>query len=155
LPSKLKAEIGRELDRLELVKQQIAEVEAARDALLVAGDRSPGKLLLQLRSIDGSEIEPLVAGWSKVMVTVKPKFLEADSGHVATEPRRGAGARYCRQLRTFQAAPASKAGFPARFSRKPCFRVVPLPVVDEPGSTAQELPDDCAESCGVLYDHEM
>jgi hypothetical protein len=80
LPSKLKAEIGRELDRLELVKQQIAEVEAARDALLVAGDRSPGKLLLQLRSIDGSEIEPLVAGWSKVMVTVKPKFLEADSG---------------------------------------------------------------------------
>ena len=55
LPPKLKAEIGRELDRLELVKQQIAEVEAARDTLLVAEDRSPGKLLLQLRSI-GPEI---------------------------------------------------------------------------------------------------
>jgi transposase len=51
LPQRLKAEIGRELDRLELVKQQIAEVEAARDALLVAEDNSPGKLLLQLRSI--------------------------------------------------------------------------------------------------------
>ncbi len=55
LPQRLKAEIGRELDRLELVKQQIAEVEAARDALLAAEDRSPGKLLLQLRSI-GPEI---------------------------------------------------------------------------------------------------
>ncbi|MDH3663251.1 MAG: IS110 family transposase [Alphaproteobacteria bacterium] len=55
LPPKLKAEIGRELDRLELVKQQIAEVEAARDDLLIAEDRSPGKLLLQLRSI-GPEI---------------------------------------------------------------------------------------------------
>ena len=55
LPARLKAEIGRELDRLELVKQQIAEVEAARDALLVTEDRSPGNLLLQLRSI-GPEI---------------------------------------------------------------------------------------------------
>ncbi len=51
LPLRLKREIVRELDRLELVKQQIAEVEAARNALLVAEDRSPGKLLLQLRSI--------------------------------------------------------------------------------------------------------
>jgi transposase len=55
LPPGLKAEIGRELDRLELVAQQIAEVEAARDALLIVEDRSPGKLLLQLRSI-GPEI---------------------------------------------------------------------------------------------------
>ena len=54
LPPGLKAEIGRELDRLELVKQQIAEIEAARDALLVAEDRSPGELLLQLRSIGPS-----------------------------------------------------------------------------------------------------
>ena len=52
---RLKAEISRELDRLELVKRQIAEIEAARDALLAAEDRSPGKLLLQLRSI-GPEI---------------------------------------------------------------------------------------------------
>ena len=54
----LKAEIGRELDRLELVKQQIAEIEAARDALLASQDKAavtPGKLLLQLRSI-GPEI---------------------------------------------------------------------------------------------------
>jgi transposase len=51
----LKAEIGRELDRLELVEQQIAEVEAARDALLASQDKAPGKLLLQLRSI-GPEI---------------------------------------------------------------------------------------------------
>jgi len=55
LPPKLKAEISRELDRLELVKQQIAEVEAARDALLASQDKAPGKLLLQLRSI-GPEI---------------------------------------------------------------------------------------------------
>ena len=55
LPQRLEAEIGRELDRLELVKRQIAEIEAARDALLAAEDRSPGKLLLQLRSI-GPEI---------------------------------------------------------------------------------------------------
>jgi transposase len=58
LPPGLKAEISRELDRLELVKQQIAEVEAARDALLAAQNEmamTPGKLLLQLRSI-GPEI---------------------------------------------------------------------------------------------------
>jgi transposase len=51
LPPGLKAEIGRELDRLELLRQQIAEVEATRDSLLAAEDNSPGKLLLQLRSI--------------------------------------------------------------------------------------------------------
>ncbi len=51
----LKAEIGRELDRLELLEQQIAEVQAARDALLTSQDKAPGKLLLQLRSI-GPEI---------------------------------------------------------------------------------------------------
>lgn len=51
----LKAEIGRELDRLELVKQQIAEIEAARDALLATQEKAPGKLLVQLKSI-GPEI---------------------------------------------------------------------------------------------------
>ena len=55
MPQGLKAEIGRELDRLDLVKQQIAEVEAGRDALLAAQNKAPGKLLLQLRSI-GPEI---------------------------------------------------------------------------------------------------
>jgi transposase len=51
---RLKAEIIRELDRLELVRQQITEVEAARDALLQSQDaegKAPAKLLLRLMSI--------------------------------------------------------------------------------------------------------
>lgn len=60
LSARLKNEIGRELDRLELVKQQIAEVEAARNALLISEDRSPGNLLLQLRSI-GPEIASVLS----------------------------------------------------------------------------------------------
>jgi transposase len=58
LPQKLMAEIGRELDRLELVKQQIDEVEALRDALLATQDKAaetPGNMLQQLKSI-GPEI---------------------------------------------------------------------------------------------------
>jgi transposase len=52
LPPRLKAEIVRELDRLELVRQQIAEVEAARDALLQSQEaKAPAKLLLRLMSI--------------------------------------------------------------------------------------------------------
>lgn len=53
LPPRLKAEICRALARLELVKRQIAEVEAERDRLLRAADapKSPGKLLINLRSI--------------------------------------------------------------------------------------------------------
>jgi transposase len=51
LPPRLKAEIVRELDRLELVRQQIAEVEAARDALLQSQEAAPAKLLLRLMSI--------------------------------------------------------------------------------------------------------
>jgi transposase len=51
---RLKAEIIRELDRLKLVRQQITEVEAARDALLQSQDaegKAPAKLLLRLMSI--------------------------------------------------------------------------------------------------------
>ncbi len=58
LPQRLMAEIGRELDRLELVKQQIDEVEAMRNALLAAQGKvsmTPGKMLQQLKSI-GPEI---------------------------------------------------------------------------------------------------
>jgi len=63
LPQRLTAEIGRELDRLELVKQQIVDVEAARDALLALQNKTaqdavaatPGRLLLPLKSI-GQEI---------------------------------------------------------------------------------------------------
>jgi len=57
LPPRLKAEIGRALDRLDLVQRQIAEVEAARDALLTAEDAPVTErptalaLLLRLKSI--------------------------------------------------------------------------------------------------------
>ena len=54
IPERMKAEIRRELDRLALLRQQIAEVEAERDALLHAEDAprgSPGALLLKLRGI--------------------------------------------------------------------------------------------------------
>jgi transposase len=50
----MKAEIRRELDRLELLRRQIAEVEAERDALLhgeEAPNGSPGAQLLKLRGI--------------------------------------------------------------------------------------------------------
>ena len=52
LPPRLKAEIGRELDRIELVRRQIAEVEAERDALLRSQEgKAPVKLLMHLRGI--------------------------------------------------------------------------------------------------------
>jgi transposase len=54
IPVRMKAEIRRELDRLELLRQQIAEVEAERDALLHAEEAptgSPGAQLLKLRGI--------------------------------------------------------------------------------------------------------
>jgi transposase len=53
LPPRLKAEIGRELDRLELLGRQIATVEAERDALVQAEVpvRSPAGQLMRLRGI--------------------------------------------------------------------------------------------------------
>jgi transposase len=52
LPPKLRMEIERELDRLELVQRQIAAVEAERDALLAAADPgTAGAALLRLRSL--------------------------------------------------------------------------------------------------------
>ncbi|HXC14900.1 MAG TPA: IS110 family transposase [Stellaceae bacterium] len=54
IPERMKAEIRRELDRLELLRRQIAEVEAERDALLHAEgapNGSPGAQLLKLRGI--------------------------------------------------------------------------------------------------------
>ncbi len=53
LPPRLKAEIGRELERIELVRRQITEVEADR-ALLVRDDgavTSPAGQLIRLRGI--------------------------------------------------------------------------------------------------------
>jgi transposase len=53
LPPRLKAEIGRELDRLDLVRRQIAAVEAERAALVQeeAPAPSPAGLLMRLRGI--------------------------------------------------------------------------------------------------------
>ncbi len=56
LPECLKAQIGRELDRLELLIEQVKAVEAERDALLAQAQASPGvpapaSLLLALRGI--------------------------------------------------------------------------------------------------------
>jgi transposase len=58
LPAQLKAEIGRELDRLELVCTQIKAVEQERDALLDVASTDPGDplgVLLGLKGI-GPEI---------------------------------------------------------------------------------------------------
>jgi transposase len=54
LPQHLKAQIGRELDRLELILQQIRSVEAERDALLSPskdGTPAPGAMLKSLKGI--------------------------------------------------------------------------------------------------------
>jgi transposase len=58
LPAHLKAQIGRELDRLELLLGQIQAVEAAQDALLAASQATDGKaasdpvtMLLALKSL--------------------------------------------------------------------------------------------------------
>jgi transposase len=54
LPEHLKKQISRELDRLELLLQQIKAVEAERDALLAAVDDSaeaPASMLMRLKGI--------------------------------------------------------------------------------------------------------
>lgn len=53
IPPRMKAEIARELERLELLRKQIAEIEAERDALLRSETTqpSPGATLLGLRGI--------------------------------------------------------------------------------------------------------
>jgi len=54
IPERMKAEIRRELDRLELLRKQIVEAEAERNALLCAGEAphdSPGAQLVKLRGI--------------------------------------------------------------------------------------------------------
>jgi len=57
LPPALMAQISRELDRIELLIQQIKDVEEARDALLVAADEPTPALLLSLKGI-GPEKRP-------------------------------------------------------------------------------------------------
>lgn len=54
LPEHLKAQIGRELDRLELTLQQIKSVETVRDAMLSLSDEgtpAPGAMLMRLKGI--------------------------------------------------------------------------------------------------------
>jgi transposase len=54
LPPRLKAEIGREIERLELLARQIKQVEAERDALVAVTPEvadNPAALLLQLKGI--------------------------------------------------------------------------------------------------------
>jgi transposase len=52
LPQYLKSQIGRELDRLELLLTQLKAIEAERDALLCTEqDRAPAKLLLGIKGV--------------------------------------------------------------------------------------------------------
>jgi transposase len=64
LPNALKAQISRELDRLELLIEQIAEAEDARDAMLAAAEQSAREpaLLLKLKGI-GPEFAAVL--WSE------------------------------------------------------------------------------------------
>ena len=65
LPEHLKAQIGRELDRLELTLQQIKSVETERDAMLSPSDegtRAPGAMLQNLKGI-GAEFAGVL--WSE------------------------------------------------------------------------------------------
>ena len=65
LPAHLKSQIGRELDRLELLLEQIRTVEAERDALLAAQDvvtLAPAGMLLGIKGI-GSEFAAIL--WSE------------------------------------------------------------------------------------------
>lgn len=62
LPPALKAQISRELDRIELLIKQIKDVEEARDAMLVAADVPTPALLLSLKGI-GPEFAAVL--WSE------------------------------------------------------------------------------------------
>jgi transposase len=62
LPMHLKSQIGRELDRLELLLEQIKVVEAERDALLAAQDVVAPAMLLGVKGI-GSEFAAIL--WSE------------------------------------------------------------------------------------------
>jgi transposase len=67
LPVHMKAQIGRELDRLELVLEQIKVVEEERDALIAAqaaevGKPSPVTMLLEIKGI-GAEFANIL--WSE------------------------------------------------------------------------------------------
>jgi len=60
LPERLKQQIGRELDRLEMTMQQIKMIEAERDALF-AVEQAPGARVARLRGI-GPEFSAVLGG---------------------------------------------------------------------------------------------
>lgn len=67
LPAQLKAQISRELDRIELLMTQLKIVEAERDALLESASESsptPAVMLAQLKGI-GSQIATML--WSEAL----------------------------------------------------------------------------------------
>src|SRR5215210_3399163 len=65
LPECLKAQIGRELDRLELLIEQVKAVEAERDAGLARAQPSPGVPAALLLALKGVGPEAAVTLWSE------------------------------------------------------------------------------------------
>src|ERR671921_903258 len=65
LPECLKAQIRRELDRLELLIEQIKAVEAERDAVLARAQASPGVPAALLLALKGVGPEAAVTLWSE------------------------------------------------------------------------------------------
>jgi transposase len=62
LPLRLRAEIGREIERLELLTRQLKQVEAERDALVASASEAvanPARMLMQLKGI-GAETAALL-----------------------------------------------------------------------------------------------
>jgi transposase len=98
LPARLKAQISRELDRLELLLEQITAVEAERDALLAAvsgdvrnqpGGPQPVAMLLALKGI-GAEFAAVI--WSEGLCRrfSNRRQVAAYAGLAATPWRSGA-----------------------------------------------------------------
>lgn len=100
LPSHLKAQIGRELDRIELLLEQIKAVEAERDALLAAASQpadkkdapEPVAMLLALRGIGANFAAVL---WSEAFYRQfsNRRQVAAYAGLAATPWRSGGIAR--------------------------------------------------------------
>jgi transposase len=96
LPSHLKAQIGRELDRLELLLEQIKAVEAARDALLeaqrVVREAAPPPALTMLLGLRGIGPEFAAVLWTEAFYRhfANRRQVAAYAGLAATPWRSGA-----------------------------------------------------------------
>ena len=64
IPGRMKAEIRRELERLDLLRKQIAEIETERDALLSPVEAAKGAVIVALRSSRSRESSSLRSGAS-------------------------------------------------------------------------------------------